>query len=96
MRESEKVLEAKLGTLLKREGGWSIKLSAMHLIGIPDRLCLLPGGKMFFVEMKTTGEKPTKIQRHVHRRLREMGFDVEVLDTTEKIIKTIKKHVERD
>lgn len=96
MIESEKVLEAKIRDLVKKAGGWSIKLPAIHVAGLPDRLFLLPGGRLFFAEMKTTGQKPTPVQKIVHARLQRLGFPVEVLDTTEKIKQTIERYVERN
>ena len=38
-------------------------------------------GTVVFVELKSTGEKPRKIQLAVHKKLRELGFRVEVIDT---------------
>jgi len=83
--ESEKKLERKLVTEIKSRGGWAIKLSSQHIFGLPDRLCLLPGGGAFFVEVKTTKKKPTKIQKVVHNKLRGMGFMVYVIDSSEQI-----------
>ena len=80
--ESEKVLEPKLVKAVKAEGGWAIKLLATFVTGIPDRMCLFPGGRIVFVEMKTTGQKPRKIQRYVHRKLVRLGFIVLVIDST--------------
>lgn len=85
VKESEKLIEKKLGTLVTKAGGMSIKLSPVFFIGIPDRLILLPGGRAMFVELKTTGCKPTKIQAYVHKRLRAIGFDVRVIDSTDGI-----------
>lgn len=83
--ESEKVLEKKLREKAKALGGWAIKIPALHVSGIPDRLCLLPGGVIIFVELKTTGQKPTKLQIHMHEKLKRLGFDVEVVDSSEKL-----------
>jgi len=90
--ESEKVLEKKLSEAIKKAGGLSIKLISIHFIGLPDRLCLLPKGRLFFIEMKTTGKKPSKIQTIVHAKLDALGFPVLIIDTTQKIngfIKTL-------
>lgn len=83
--ESEKFLEKKLSEEIKRIGGMSIKLLSSCLTGLPDRLCLLPKGRLFFIEMKTTGKKPTKIQTIIHGKLEALGFPVLVIDTSEKI-----------
>lgn len=83
--ESEKTLEWKLGKEVRRLGGWSIKILSTHISGLPDRICLMPGGRIFFAEIKTTGRKPTKIQLHVHKRIRGLGFQVEVIDSSASI-----------
>lgn len=83
--ESEKVLERKLCTEVKSLGGWAVKLLSGLVTGLPDRLILLPGGVVAFVEVKTTGKKVTKLQGLIHARLRCLGFRVEVIDSSEKI-----------
>jgi len=83
--ESEKLLERKLKEEVKKIGGLTIKLLSTHLTGLPDRLCLLPEGRLFFIEMKTTNKEPSKIQLWWHRKLRDLGFKVLVLDTSDKI-----------
>lgn len=90
--ESEKLLERKLSTLVKNMGGWCLKLPSTFITGLPDRLCLLPNGVAFFVEVKTTRMKPRKIQLIIHNKLRKMGFVVEIVDTTEKIKKVLKSY----
>lgn len=83
---SEKVIERKLVELVKLNGGMCIKLLCDQLIGLPDRMCLFPGHKIVFVELKTTGRKPKRIQAHMHNKLRALGFRVEVIDTVESVI----------
>lgn len=85
--ESEKKLERLLKRLVEEDlGGICVKLSAEFLNGIPDRLCILPGGRVFFVEVKTTGKKPRAIQLWWHERLRSLGFRVYVLDAQEQLL----------
>ena len=83
--ESEKVLEKYLVSEVKSLGGWAVKLLSGLVTGLPDRLILLPGGVVAFVELKTTGKKATPRQLIVHRRLMALGFRVEVLDSKEGI-----------
>ena len=90
--ESEKLLERKLYNGIKKLGGISIKLASLHFIGLPDRLCLLPVGHLFFAEIKTTKMKPRKIQLHVHKKLRDIGFIVEIIDTSEQIIEILNRY----
>ena len=77
---SEKIIERSLNKAIKDLGGWSIKLLSSFIKGLPDRVCLLPKGKIIFVEVKSTGKKPTKAQQLVHKRLTDLGFKVYVID----------------
>lgn len=95
MKESEKVLEKKLREKVKELGGLAVKLSADHLVGIPDRMCLMPGGEVFFVEVKTTGEKPRLIQIKVMERLVDLGFKVYVIDSSEKLENMLNERIKK-
>ena len=82
---SEKVLEAELRERCKTLGWMCIKLTSQYQRGLPDRLILMPGGRVCFAEIKTTGKKPTALQRLTHERLRALGYRVEVVDTNESL-----------
>lgn len=79
--DSEKMVERKLVEAVKANSGMCIKLLCDQLTGLPDRMCLFPGHKIIFVELKTTGKKPRRIQLFMHNKLRALGFRVEVIDT---------------
>ena len=79
----EKQIERKLTEEVKKLNGMCLKLTS--LAGIPDRLILLQGGKMAFVELKAPGEKPRKLQQVRIKQLRKMGFMCFVVDGTEMI-----------
>ena len=81
----EKQVEQKLISAVKAAGGICPKLVSPGTDGMPDRIVLLPGGKMAFVEVKATGEKPRPLQTHRHRQLRTLGFPGFVLDDPEKV-----------
>lgn len=87
--ESEKLLERKLKKQVEALNGLCIKLLSTHISGLPDRLCLLPNQKIFFVELKTTAQKPNAIQLLVHNRLRKLGFKVYIIDSSVKITKVL-------
>lgn len=53
--------------------------------GVPDRLVIIPGGRIYFVELKAPGKRPRKLQEYVHKQLREMGCVALVIDTKEKV-----------
>lgn len=87
--DSEKAVERKLVELVKAKKGMCVKLLCDQLTGLPDRLCLFPGGVIIFVEVKTTGQKPRRIQTFIHNKLRALGFRVEVIDTIEAVTKLL-------
>ena len=53
--------------------------------GVPDRIVLLPGGKIGFVEVKALGKKPRPLQTARHKTLMKLGFRVFVIDSPEQI-----------
>lgn len=53
--------------------------------GIPDRLVLLPGGRVYLVEMKQPKGKCSPIQLERHRRLAAIGYPVAVLWNKEEV-----------
>ena len=81
----EKTLECKLAQAVKAVGGIAPKFVSPGFDGMPDRLVLLPGGHMAFVEVKAMGCKPRPLQEARHGMLRRLGFRVFVLDHPEKI-----------
>lgn len=76
----EKAIEAKLTQAAKALGGIAPKFTSPGLDGMPDRIVLLPGGRMAFVEVKAPGKVPRPLQEARHRMLRKLGFKVFVLD----------------
>lgn len=76
----EKKLEAKLRNKIKEAGGLALKFSSTSFTGIPDRLVLMPGGHIFFCELKN-GNKGILSARQVvvHKVLAGLGFKVYVV-----------------
>ena len=81
----EKTIEQKFVAAVKTAGGLALKFTSPGFDGVPDRIVLLPGGKMAFVEVKASGEKPRPLQLARHRLLRRLGFRVYVLDERSQI-----------
>ena len=50
---------------------------------VPDRMFSMHGGRVFFIEFKRPGQKPTPKQAKDHERRRDMGFKVFVCDGIE-------------
>ena len=83
MRERE--IEQKLIDAVKAQGGVCWKFVSPGTAGIPDRIILMPMGRIAFVEVKAPGESPRKLQLARHRLLRRLGFKTFVLDNPEQI-----------
>lgn len=81
----EKTIEQKFRAAVKAAGGLAVKFTSPGFDGVPDRIVLLPGGKMAFVEVKAPGEKPRPLQLARHRLFRRLGFRVYVLDEKSQI-----------
>lgn len=79
--ESEKDTERYLSRRVTGSGGLCLKFSSQTEIGFPDRLILLPEGKVAWAEIKSEGEKPRRLQRMRIDALRALGFRVAVCDT---------------
>jgi len=78
---NEKAIEQKLVLAVKSMGGIAPKFVSPGFDGMPDRLILLPGGSVAFVEVKAPGNKPRPLQLARHKLLRDLGFKVYVLDS---------------
>ena len=81
----EKEIEQKLVRRAKKAGGIALKFVSPGHAGVPDRLVLLPNGRMGFVEVKAPDKQPRQLQAATHEKLRALGFKVYVLDDPEQI-----------
>ena len=83
MRERE--IERKLVEAVKRAGGIAPKFTSPGYDGVPDRLLLLPYGKLAFAEVKAPGGKLRPLQVRRKRQLEALGFPVYRIDSPEQI-----------
>ena len=81
----EKTLEALLVQAVKSMGGLAPKFVSPGCDGMPDRIVLLPHGKMAFVEVKAHGKKPRPLQVRRKTKLESLGFSVYCLDDATRI-----------
>ena len=86
----EKQIESKLVKAVRDVGGMSPKLVSPGMAGMPDRMILLPGCRIAFVEVKAPGKKPRQLQIYRNEQLRSLGFPVFVLDDPERISEILK------
>lgn len=82
---SEKYLEKKLREEVKKLGGLALKFQSQSYTGMPDRLILMPDGKAYWAEIKTTGEELEPEQKTRKKMLEKMGFKVFVIDDRESL-----------
>jgi hypothetical protein len=76
----EKQIEKAVCDYAKEKGCLVYKFSSPGHAAVPDRMFILPGGKMFMIEFKASGKKPTPSQSREHLRLKESGIPVYVVD----------------
>lgn len=82
---TEKEIEKYLTREVKNMGGLCIKFTSPSLVGIPDRIVLLPKGKIGFVEVKVKGKKPRLIQEKRIKDLEKLGFKCFLLDDKDQV-----------
>ena len=79
----EKTIEAHLVKQVKSQGGLCLKFISPSLDGVPDRIILLPNGKMAFAELKAPKKKMRPLQVKRKRQLEALGFKVYCIDNVE-------------
>ena len=87
----EKRIERRLVRMTSQMGGMALKFVSPGCDGVPDRLVLLPGGKVGFVEVKAPGKKPRPLQVRRIGQIRGLGFPVFVVDGMEQIEEVLQK-----
>ena len=82
---SEGAIEKRLSAKVREAGGWCVKLLPWIDTGLPDRLVLLPGRRVEFVELKAPkgGLRPS--QKRVRRKLGKLGWEVRVVNSVNKV-----------
>lgn len=75
MTRLEKEIEKKLIKMVKRHGGFCVKWVCPGWSGVPDRIILLPGAQVYFVETKRPEDgRLSALQRKWQEWLTELGF----------------------
>lgn len=85
----EREIERKLVMKVKDRGGLALKFVSPSMTGLPDRIILMEGGLLFFVELKDKGKKPRPLQVKRIEQLRKLGFKVYVVDDEKMIDEVI-------
>lgn len=83
MREKE--VESALVKGVRERYGMAFKFNSMGCDGVPDRLVLLPGGHVGFIELKAPGKHMRPLQKKRKRQIEVLGFKVFCLDGKDQI-----------
>lgn len=81
----EKDVEQSLVKQVKMAGGRALKFVSPGFNGVPDRLILLPHGRIAFAELKAPGKKMRPLQIKRKQQLEQLGFPVYCIDSAEQI-----------
>ena len=87
----EKYIEKKLVAAVKNMGGIAPKLVSPGFNGMPDRIVLLPMGRIAFVELKAPGKKLRPLQVRRKKQLEALGFLVYCIDGVEQIDEVLRE-----
>ena len=86
MTKLEKDIEQKLRITVAKFGGQCLKWVCPGWSGVPDRIILLPGGRIMFAEIKRPrGGVVSPMQNYWRRKLNELGFLVLYIYTDQDI-----------
>ena len=89
MRESQ--IEARLSRRVKQAGGLCLKWVSPGCTGVMDRIVLLPGGRVIFVELKQPGGRLSERQKWMRDVLSGLGMDVRCLWNKEQVDKFLEE-----
>lgn len=81
----ERSIEKALVQKVKKRKGLALKFVSPGMAGVPDRIVLMPEGKMAFVELKAPGRKPRPLQVRRMKELQGLGYACYVVDSTSMI-----------
>lgn len=88
-------IEKRLVSEVERRGGQCLKYFNPAKVGYPDRICLLPGGVLFWVEVKAPTKIPRSIQLIRMDQLASLGQKVHVVDTFDAVDKLMEEYDKR-
>ena len=93
---TESQIEHSFKGMVSEGGGWCIKFPPIFLAGFPDRMVLLPGGRIIFVELKKPTTTLRRLQEIRRDRLQALGFICLRIRTFEEIEDFKKTYINGD
>jgi len=93
MKKSEREIEAYLIRSVKNKNGLCMKWTSPGNAGVPDRIIIIPGGKVYFVELKAEGKREnlSLLQKNFIRKLKSLNCDVRVIASFKEVDNFIKE-----
>lgn len=93
MKKSEREIEAYLVKSIKNKNGLCMKWTSPGNAGVPDRIVIVPGGDVYFVELKAEGKREdlSPLQRNFINKLRNLNCDVRVIASFKEVDNFIKE-----
>lgn len=77
----ERDIEKSVKAYAESKGWLTRKWTSPGHAFVPDQIFIRPDGRVFFVEMKRNGARPTAGQMREHEKLRKQGCTVWVVDS---------------
>lgn len=87
----ESRLEGSIRDYVRKCGGRAFKFTSPGCPGVPDRICVFPGGRVIFVELKRPGVKDGRSpqQKKIGRLLEKLGCDVWLINDRQDFVKRL-------
>lgn len=85
----ESAVERRFALLARRHGGLALKWASPGTSGVPDRILVMPGGRVYLVELKRPGGRARPNQLALHRKLAKRGVKVWVVDDADAFFDSI-------
>lgn len=92
----EREVETYLRNEVKKAGGKAYKFESPGNDGVPDRIVIFQGNRIYFVELKRPGGKPRPLQIKKMNELRSFGCKVGVIDTKKKVDNFVRNVIEHE
>lgn len=73
-------------------GGMTFKIASTTK-GLPDRCVVLPGGRVYLVELKAATGRLSPMQKHLHERFRILGTPAVVLAGKQEVVEWLRERV---
>lgn len=89
----ESDIESHLVREVRKRKGKCIKLHTLSEEGLPDRMVLLPGGRVIFVELKRIGGVLSPMQIMQHKKFKRLGHEVQLAWCKEDVDRILEEEV---